>query len=71
MYSSFDDSPLKREERVASSFISGVSSRRNAEAKTLASVYEVGGLRVRFPFQPYPCQLDFMDRAISALQVEK
>ena len=29
---------------------------------------EIGGLRVQFPFDPYDCQLAFMDAAIHALQ---
>ena len=30
---------------------------------------EIGGLRVQFPFDPYDCQLAFMDAAIHALQI--
>ncbi len=31
-------------------------------------VYEIGGISVNFPHQAYPCQLDFMTKAIDALK---
>jgi hypothetical protein len=32
------------------------------------ATHDVAGLRVAFPFTPYPCQLDFMATVITALQ---
>lgn len=30
--------------------------------------YDLGGISVHFPYEAYPCQLDFMEKAIVALQ---
>ena len=31
----------------------------------------VNGIEVEFPFQPYKCQLDYMERVIGCLQEKK
>lgn len=52
-----------------STMVSPASLSKSEEKETLnpRNVYHIGGLQVRFPYQPYGTQLAFMSRVISTL----
>ncbi|GFR40211.1 hypothetical protein Agub_g777, partial [Astrephomene gubernaculifera] len=42
-----------------------------AKAERKVTVLQIAGIPVEFPFEPYPCQRDFMESVITALQQGK
>ena len=47
-----------------------VSSAPVKQARKL-SEFEVRGVPIRFPFEPYPCQKAYMERVVEALQTKE